>query len=1441
MDNDIPPSRVERTFWTVWYYITGAVNRLLRPEPTDLVSNDPTSLQDSAVDSEPANCGHAEGEASAREVNEEQSLATVSVLSSSRPVVAWELCTTDIDLGSDDESMQYKTQLSRGSEGKASEEGEGTREEQFAQTGNDDAGLPVANAKEDEQKEGVRKLYAHERDETPENDESEDHVNTRSILTGDAMSEDVEEIGTNAGAEEETERALTPNDQKMDATLTKIQVTEEDNKMYHEDEQDLEAEDIEVQLCTITDLSLEEEDNMHIEEAMVQMDQTDRAATNEDVENNDGELLLASKNENKSDEGANYVENQLSICELLSDDNRDYKGDPSFTTQHVELQMAHDKSGIVSEDDLIVVGQEHVMVHRSESDEVEDMKEKEDASTLDEREEGPVIEEENVNDAANSQTKDEMQEQEDDIKSVTEDSQEEDISTGNVTCSEEVVQNVQTELHAAIFTKREDVAKDTEVQTKIRETDDVETESHGKVFDVKFDVTTTDISVAEICFDKDQVEEESLSSEVGNKESYLEVVCTATSVTVKPEGETGQEISGDFKNIPVGICEGRLVVSQELNSPTCEETQEGVPEYNNEPGPNENTTQRFLEVRASGEIQSMQFPEEMESKEPENLQNSGCSAGAEYLPLREHMEEEQESTGDIKNSFDPVVEEHAERLRLTDAGLPQETETPLVEPVIQESGLLFEEEEGKVLLYSMKTGIEHSEKQLETHSGLTDESDKTTEELQDGTEELLVEFEKKEKLCESKEAEAAGDGHEVTGIITAVEVVGFTDETLKFLEAEEEKMTAISFFQESVDAINSEQNSYQTHSLLEDFNETGLLKQSAETEPKLCEDNTVEVQDAGIHMEETVYGVEEEAAIDEMLSKNEMEFLNQQAVGMAAELVIERNEEENAESESSRIVETLETENQLSDEALEMSSEESEAADESMTTESKPKDLTEISAEETEKCVTESDRSYTKETVSPVSGCPDVIDEEILDLWIETALSEDTDDVKQEEDPGQQIDMEMEPSNEKPDEMSSVQREKVREQLVGSNSGESELVSDTEMSSSTAESGFLDQSLSEWGTQNSETQLLKSTSTGSFHGIYDMSVNMSESGDISELSTQQPNSESQDILMEETAETVQTYLKEEESITETGFHPDSGVSSSEATHLDQKSDESQEKTDEETGSQKEIDAEVPDPARKTEWKDTEESDVKSLKEITAIIEVEETKLEDEPLVLTVSEPPEGIEHTEPGRSRSGSETLDISTETGSQGDTFTELEKTLFKLPSLDKPQPTWSEDNTDPLPGLNEAVEQPTTESEDQMEVDASGLDFSAQRSRIAVKNPLVRPPKDPRSLLLMPSVEPTPSSRLPVKVPAGLPLGGLGIGIKLPGLGAGFPVLKKTQRIVRDENSPDTVSQEPDAKPAEKSDTPKQDEIQHKPKWMPPKHPGFGNPLMSELKTKLKKTTKE
>lgn len=135
-------------------YISGAVSRFFRPEPTNIITDDPNSFQESAVDSGPANFGRTEGDASRKEVEEEQPLATDSVLSSSRPVVSWELCTTDTDVGPDEESMQNKTQLSRGSESKTSDEGEGTREEQFAQRVNEDAGLVIAEeAKEDKHEE----------------------------------------------------------------------------------------------------------------------------------------------------------------------------------------------------------------------------------------------------------------------------------------------------------------------------------------------------------------------------------------------------------------------------------------------------------------------------------------------------------------------------------------------------------------------------------------------------------------------------------------------------------------------------------------------------------------------------------------------------------------------------------------------------------------------------------------------------------------------------------------------------------------------------------------------------------------------------------------------------------------------------------------------------------------------------------------------------------------------------------------------------------------------------------------------------------------------------------------------------------------------------------------------------------------------------------------
>ncbi|XP_071319046.1 uro-adherence factor A isoform X1 [Trachinotus anak] len=1375
MDPDSPISRVGRTFWTVWNYISVALDRLLRPEPTNTDSNDPDSSQQSAVDSEPASSGHPVGDIS---VDEEQPLATAPPLSSLRPVVAWELCTTDIDLGPVEESVQDKS--------KASEEGEGTREEEFSQTRNDDAELLVAkDAEEEEEENGDWKLYTHGQDEVPENDEYEERAKMGSPnLTDDAMNEDIEGSGSKADPEDETQGSLDDH-QKMDETMREIQVKEEGDKTYHEDEQDLEAEATEIALCPMADFSLEEEQSMHVEEARAQIDEVDSAVTYKEVENCGGVLQLASENENKNDEGAKQVENQFSSSEELSENDRDVKGDPGVTSLEDDLQIAFKKSGSVSED----VGQEHLMADRSES---EDEREK-DKSTYDEREQS---EEENVNEAI-----DEEPEQEEDVKTGSEDSR--GVFTEHVTCIEGVAQHTEAELHAAEFTdeEKEDVAKDTEVQTKTRETD----EADGAVIDEKSRVTTADISVDERFCDEDQVEEERLASEKeDNKESYMEIACTTTSVTVKPEGETGEEKSGEFKNIPVGIFKDPVVVSQELNPPTSEETQEGVPEYNNEPGfIEENITQRFLEVGDCLGIHA-ELPEEVESREPERLQKSGT--GGDCLMLREHMEEEQENTEDIK--------EHTGILHITDTGLPQETEELLVEPVIEGSGHLLEEEEGKLLESSMKMGIEHSEKDFEMHVGVRDVTDKTTKEL-------LVEFEIDEGLSDSKDA--AGDCCERTGAGAAEDSVGgFADESLRMLEAE------------LVDTMNFEQNSNMTPSLLEGITESGFMKEPVETEPKLLEDSFVEMQDAGIDIEELGYGVEEGEVEDEMQNNNEMEFLNPEVAGMAADLTTENNANMLfGEFEFSRPDESLETKNQQSDKAFEMSHEEM-LADTKATpsSESRPEDLTLIATVEMAKHVTESEGGYAEETSSSVSQ--DVIDEELLDLWIQTASIKDTNDMEQQEgpEPGQQMETEIEPSNEEKDEMSSVQAEEEKQQLV-----ESSLLSDTEISSfwkTHSESGFLDQSA---GTNHSDTHLLKSPSTGSFQDTYDMLASMSESADISELPTQQPNSESQHTLMEEPVETGQSDLTEEESIDETGFHSDSGVMSSEPGHLSQESDKSQEKTDEEqvesaatkTGSQEEMDADVMDLARTTDWKDTEE-------EMGSLF-----KVEDVPLEVTVSDSPDEIRQAESGQSRSGSE-ASLQEEimvTESQDDACTESER----LPSLDKQQPGWSEDIAESLPELNraEVAEQPTSKSEDQTEVDASVLDFTAQRSRIAVKNPRVRPPTDPRSLLHMPSVEPTPSSNLPVRVPVGVPLGGMGIGIKLPGLGAGFPVLKKTPRVVKEDNSSEGLSQEAETRPEEMSDAPKQDEAPRKPKWMPPRHPGFGNPLMSELKTKLKKTTKE
>ncbi|XP_019963189.2 uro-adherence factor A isoform X1 [Paralichthys olivaceus] len=1256
-------SRVERTLWTVWNYITGAVNRFLHPEPIVTEDNEHDSFQQSAADGEPADSHHPDGDSGGQGVDEELPRATTSLLSLSRAVVAWE----------QEESMQYRSQLSGAPESKASEEGENTKEEQFSQTGTDGARLVKAVKEDKEVEDGDQISYTHGQDDTTEN---EGALN----ITDDDMSEELRGSGRKVGAEEEAQDDHGKMDEKG-----------EDDKTHYEEEPTLEMEDAETTLCGMADFSSEEERN--VEEARVQRDAA------EEGENRDGVSQLGLENKNNSDVRRKQVEHQLHVCEELSENNREVKGGPGSSWLDDEVNLTLGKSGKVSED----VGHEHVM--------------------------GELGGEEN--EAEDHQAIDE------------------EIFTEHVACNE-VVQNAEAELQTAGFKvkEKEDVAKDTKEQTTTPESEGVIEESN---------VTTTEVSVEERFPDKDQTEVESFSIKVkDNKESHMEPAYTTALVTVKPKGQTGQEISGAFENIPPGLCEGRAVVLEELHSPTSKGTQEGVPEYNNEPGPDENTTQRFLEVGNYKEIVATRLPEEVERKESENLQNSGTGGG--FSPER---------TEDIKKE-DTMI------LQLTDAGLPQETEKTIVEPAFE--GLGHKDE-------TLKTRVGQLEKESETHVGATDEK---TEE-QDGTEELLVDFETNEGLSGTKDA-AGGDGETMRAA---------TDRTLKSLKAKEPRTTEMSFHRVSGDA---EQNRIRTLGL-EDIIRSGFTKQSAE--PKLPEGRSVEMQDAGIDMDETSSGAEEQEIEDEVQNKNEMGTLN-----LAAELTSENNKNIwFAESELSRPDESLESKNQPSDEASEASNEDPAAADKVMTTKGKPKDLDVIATKEMEKLVTESEKSS-------VSGCQDLNDEEILDLWIETASFKDADCMERGEgpEPGRQLAKTEEQSDETEEEMPWLQTEE-NEKLVESTSGESGLVSDTEMSPSAAESGLLDQSLSEWSTDHSESLLLETTSSGSLQDFCDLLAG-AESADVSELSTRQPDSECQDVSMEEAAKTGQLDLEEVESSAETGFLPESGMISLEAGCLKVRSDKSQDKTDEErvesaeneTGKQKEID-----------WNDSGEEDPDIL------YTDEKTEDADAHREAAVSDTLDATKRAESGRAGSRSEVL-LQDEI-----TLTESEDVPC-AETLEQPQDTvWSEDIAE------------VTEEQTKAQVDASTLDFTAQRSRIAVKNPRVRPPKDPRSLLHMPSADPMPSSRLPVKVPAGVPLGRMGIGIKLPGIGAGFPALKKTQRVMTEEKSSETFSQEPETKPEEKSDTIKQDEEKHKPKWKPPRHPGFGNPLMSELKNKLRKPTNE
>ncbi|XP_005749363.1 myosin heavy chain, cardiac muscle isoform [Pundamilia nyererei] len=1068
------------------------------------------------------------------------------------------------------------------------------------------------------------------------------------------------------------------------------QLEEEDDKLQHEDEQDLEPEsveeaedndktDTEVKVCIGTDVSPEEEAEVQKNDVMTLEDHpmTDNIKETELKEEDD-------KMQHEDDQG---LESEACDIMLQLDSQNVIKSEEKTSQAENQLSAFGDQpdTSVVM---LTVITKSYAMTHSSENDEGE-------------KEKWVETERHAVNETTEVPNLDEN------IGTEAEDTEGENLLTEYDLSGKEAALKTASQLHTAGFT--DEYEKDMRVpgvQTKTRQ-------AGG---------TVTDIS-EERLIDQDQEKEESVSSESYTGEFYNEIIDSSTSVTVKPKGETTQETDEEFKNTLPGISEGQCAVLQELNTPTCEEIQEGVSKYNNElRRADENTTQRFLEAGDCEEILATQLPEEVESGDQESLENSDCRTGADHLLLKESMEDKQESKEETETSFGLFVEEHE--------GTPDlelEAESKLVEGVIQESGL--DKEEGKLLTSSMKTEV------TGTHVGLVDETERRSEGLHDGG--------------------RGSTGGETREAVAAAEVVGFV-------------------IQESVAAIKLDQSISRPLSLQEDTSEHGFVRPLAETEPISVDDTSVEMQDKAIEKEGRGCEDEEEEAENGIQTLNEMDL--QITKETAGELITERGDKEiplNAELEISQHSETQEINNQSPHRALEISETQiivAETADEP-----RPVDLPVTSSEE---------------KGGSVSGHQDVIDEEILDLWIEAVMSEDTDEIRQEEPkPGQLLDAKTDTLNE-----GEISTENEKVSLAEAICRESEAVSDTEMSSSTVESGFLDQILSESCIQSSETQLLKSTSTDSLQGIHELVASVST--DIFGVIAQP---QTQDLLTEESAET------EKESVADIEAQ----------SHLKQESQEKAEERAEtletESGSQK-------------AYEDVEEADVTTMTTQSSPSHDKKVEAEEEHLEVTASDSSDELKPAESEESESDSQS---------------EPEKD-----TLNRPQPAHSS----LFPVLNEAqvAEEPTIEYENK--VDGPVLDFAVQRSRIAVKNPRVRPPKNPRSLLHMPSEEPTPtptpSSRLPVKLPGGVPLGGIGIGIKLPGLGAGFPVLKKTQRAVRDENTQETVSQEPETKPEEKNDAPPQEEEEapKKPKWMPPKHPGgFGNPLMAELKTKLKKTPKE
>lgn len=661
------------------------------------------------------------------------------------------------------------------------------------------------------------------------------------------------------------------------------------------------------------------------------------------------------------------------------------------------------------------------------------------------------------------------------------------------------------------------------------------------------DVAPAETDLNKSFLDKDQVGKERPASEVDYKASCVETVFTL--VTVKPE--TAQEVSREFKNIPRRMSEGQTTVSHERSTEASEETRKGVPEHNNELESDENKTQGFLEGGHCGEIHNIPLPEEVEDEKRASLKNAGT--GADYLLEGELLEETQDSSDRSNSRFDLTEEELTESQPST-----QDTEKPQSGKENLESEFLFKEEEVELLESSMKTKFKLLGKELETY----EETDKTTEELQDGVK--APEYGTDGESVPAKDA--AEDDDEKNKGVAVDEEVEFDEGTPNFLETQ--TITEPSLSLDSAQFAHTIKTSEGTDNL-DDTTDLMILQQM---EIKLSDDNVVILH---VDTEEKDSSAEEE--------DKKLQDINQtttlQLEETTEELIQTQNDEVNTlftESEVSPHPDRHTMINQSPLRALQMleinTTTDTEAANEAEITEAR--DL-EMPAGE----------RRTEEMSSSGTGHQDVIDEEILDLWMETAMSKDTD--YGEED---RFELQKDTTGQQLKEESGEHSPESEKQLLMEPHSVEATRSDSETLS---EPGYLDQ-----------TQQLKPTT--SIEEIHNMLVTISQSADSSEF-------ESQAELMEETDETA-----EPDRVTESCS--DSGLSSSEEKQLNEGSERSLEELDE---NPPETEAET--ETGTTAWKETEDADV------TTLINVhfqDETRVEDEPVKDVLFE--EGFMSTEPG-------------------------------------------------------------------------------------------------------------------------------------------------------------------------------------------------------------------